>query len=366
MTSSGQNQWSFDPGWPASVFDWMSRADRQPIFAVDSHTAGTPTRIILSGVNLPADVTTVRDARAWLRAEADWIRRRIVHEPRGGGLTCAVLPVATSRDDPQDGWDIGAVILEPGAYPPMCGHCMIGFAAVIAELDLLPHLWNDDRSTMTVRILAPAGVVTATVQSDEDAGFRVELANVPSYPVRRDTYTLADGTPVTVDLLWGGDYYLTIDATTIPLDLSRRNSTQITMLGRQVREAAQKRELIDPATGEVLDVYQVMFFERLGSHASVVRSVVVAPPAQIDRSPCGTGTSALLSYLTSTGELPAESIMRSRSIIDAEFTARATDLEIVNGRTQVVPHIGGTAHINGFLTIVADKNDRLADGFDPI
>lgn len=353
---------TYSPQFPPAVRQWLERGDRQPLVAVDSHTAGNPTRIVLSGIDLPADVVTVDAARLWLRDNADHWRRRLVHEPRGGGLTCAVLPVPTT----EDGCDIGGVILEPGSYPPMCGHCMIGFATVIGELDLLPDLWRDDPLLAQIRIRAPAGPVGAKIRRDRVGGpLTVTLSNVPSYVVL-DRIVRVDGRPMRAELLYGGDFYISVDAASIGLSLSRDNATEITRIARLLRAAFVTVPPKDPITGEDLDVYQALFYDHDPATPDRAKIVVVAPPGVIDRSPCGTGSSALHAKLVTEGHLRPDDVLETESIIGTRFHVTTDKIVTTAARMFVSPLLTGQAHINGFLTIAVDPADRLADGFDPL
>jgi proline racemase len=345
-------------GWPAGVRDWMEAEDRSPLLVVDSHTGGNPTRIVVGGLTPPSDVVSVPETREWLRKEADWVRTRLVHEPRGGGLTCAVLPVPAYGA----GWDIGAVILEPGSYPPMCGHCMMGFGAVIAELGLLP---NADSADAAFTIRAPAGVVGLRVERRGDGDRAVTLTNVESYVVTSFDWSPRPGKTARVELAFGGDYYLTVDAENLGLKLERTEARVICHMAQELREHVARRPIIDPATGDQLDVYQVMFFRRLRADQTRARVVVVAPPGVIDRSPCGTGSSALLALLVTNGEIAGSDVLTTESIIGSEFRLSVADAA-TGPRGGVKPTLTGRAYINGFSMIVADRHDTLRDGFPPI
>lgn len=361
LPGEGPRSW-----WPGSVGRWLDREDRQPLLVVDSHTAGNPTRIVLAGIDVPEDVQGVDATRQWLRDHADWLRRRLVHEPRGGGLTCAVMPVWGSGSDATGSWDIGAVILEPGSYPPMCGHCVIGFSAVIAELDLLPDLWAADPRNACFRIRMPAGIIQARVHRTDDNALTVSIDNVGSYPVCALTCALPDGREVAADVLWGGDYYFSVDADLLGLSLTRSDSRAALNIGRHLREWVQNRGLRDPLTDELLDVYQVMFYRRLDAQSHTYRTLIVAPPAQIDRSPCGTGTSALISHLVATGRLAPGEELTTFGIVDSPFTSVCSPSADSDRPHMVKPTLNATAHINGFLTIVADRHDPFRDGFEPV
>lgn len=335
---------------------WGERRGPQTMLQiVDSHTAGNPTRIVVGGLDLPESARTVSHARAWLRDDADWVRRRLTHEPRGGALTCAVLPIPPTDDS----HDLGAVILEPGSYPPMCGHCMIGLATVAHELGLATGNPAGDGGTR-YRILTPAGVVAATVR---EGPATVALENVDSYVV--DSWPeVLDGREVTCTVLYGGDYYPTIDASELGLTLDRSHTDEIVRLARELSARVARRAVVDPVTGAAAEVYQVMFHQAAGSRRSV--TAVVAPPGVIDRSPCGTGSSALLALKVAGGEVGAGEALTTTSIIGSEFRVHAAGSRTIGGRQVVRPVVVGSAHINGFATVVADPADALADGFAPI
>ena len=346
---------------PDFANEWLMRSDRQVVLAVDSHTGGNPTRIVLSGIDLPAEIATVDATRAWLRDNADHWRRRLVHEPRGGGLTCAVLPVETK----EDGCDIGAVILEPGSYPPMCGHCMIGFASVIIELELLPRLWAANPNETRFRIRTPAGPVGVTAHKDAGRFSTITLTNVESFVVRADECQI-DGRVMPVELLYGGDYYISVDADSIGLSLDRDNATEIVRLARQLKATYTEGGVRDPISDELLDVYQVLFYRRDPTTNTRAKIVVVAPPGVIDRSPCGTGTSALFAKFVTEGAIEPHDVLTTESIIASTFTVTAEKVRNTKDRRYVTPLLTGRAYINGFLTIAADSEDVLADGFAPL
>ncbi|RFB76515.1 proline racemase family protein [Methylovirgula sp. 4M-Z18] len=346
---------------PRAAINWLDHSDRQEILAVDSHTGGNPTRIVLSGIELPVGVATVDAAREWLRNNADHWRRRLVHEPRGGGLTCAVLPIPSK----EDGCDIGAVILEPGSYPPMCGHCMIGFASVIVELDMLPNLWRDDPTRTEFSIRTPAGPVGVTARREGDKFTTITLTNVESFVVSRSDCEV-DGQAMPVELLYGGDYYISVDSKAIGLSLDCNNATEIVRVARRLKEIYTEKGVYDPISNELLDVYQVLFYEYGPTIRDRAKIVVVAPPGVIDRSPCGTGTSAFFAKLVTEGQIEPGQTLTTQSIIGSTFTVTAKRVRATADRTFVTPALTGRAYINGFLIIAADAEDVLADGFAPL
>jgi len=276
-------------------------------------------------------------------------------------LTCAVLPIETKEDD----CDIGAVILEPGSYPPMCGHCMIGFASVIIEMGLLPDLWRSDENEAHFRIRTPAGPVGVTARKREGHFSTITLTNVESFVVTAGDCQV-DGRTIATELVYGGDYYICVDADKIDLSLDRGNATEIVRFARLLKAAYTEGGVRDPVSNDLLDVYQVLFFRHDPEHPRHAKIVVVAPPGVIDRSPCGTGSSAMFAKLVTQGLIEPQETLTTESIIGSTFTVTAQGVRDSSRRRFVTPLLTGRAYINGFLTIAADSEDPLADGFAPL
>jgi len=338
--------------------DWLSRQPHQVLQVVDSHTAGNPTRIIVGGLEVPESVQTLDETRDWLRTRADWARRRLTHEPRGGALTCAVLPLPAVDDS----HDLRTVFLEPGSYPPMCGHCTIGLAAVTHELGLASGSPGATGGT-SYRILTPAGLTVATVH--DGLPTVVELENVDSYVVDSWPVTIG-GRELTCTLLYGGDYYPTLDAGELGLSLDPAHAGEIVRLARELSAQVRELHVVDPITGAKADIYQVMFHAGSDHSPHAATTAVVAPPGVIDRSPCGTGSSALMALKIARAEIGPDEELITRSIIGSEFRVRATGVRVVEGRQLITPVVSGSAHITGFATVAGDPSDSLADGFPPL
>lgn len=242
---------------------------------------------------------------------------------------------------------------------------MIGFASVIIELGLLPGLWAANENETSFRIRTPAGPVGVTARRSNGAFSTITLTNVESFVVCSETLAV-DGRQMPVELFYGGDYYISVDADSIGLSLGRDNATEIVRLARLLKAAYTKDGVKDPLSGEELDVYQVLFYRRDINYTRRAKIVVVAPPGVIDRSPCGTGTSALFAKFVTNGEIQAHETLTTESIIGSTFTVTADHIRDTPGRHYVTPLLTGRAYINGFLTIAADSKDALADGFAPL
>jgi proline racemase len=338
---------------------WETRRSALTIRAVDSHTEGNPTRVLLGDLGLP-EWPSVTEARDYLRQYRDQLRRLLVHEPRGGNLMCAVYPFPSRRDDA----DVAAVIMEQDEYVPMCGHCMIGLATTLVELDLVPEVAREG-DCVPIAIETPAGVVRARVHLDGDRVSHVQLENVASYvAAEKLSLMVADGTTIAVDVLYGGDHYITVDAADVGLELVPAETDSIISIANDVRRSFQRTHVIsNPATKEPEWVYQVLFRSVLSDDPLVIRNTVVAPPGAIDRSPCGTGTSALTAWAVHTGRTAIGQDLTSQGITGTTFTARALEATQLADQPAIMPRVQGSAYLTGFSTWVLDTHDPFPEGF---
>jgi proline racemase len=241
---------------------------------------------------------------------------------------------------------------------------MIGLASAIVELELLPNLWAVNPDETRFRIRTPAGPVGVTARREAGRFTTVTLTNVESFWVTSGSCEV-DGRAIPTELLYGGDYYITVDAERIDIDLDRGNATEIVRFARRLKTAFTQAGVRDPISQELLDVYQVLFFKR-DSKSETAKVAVVAPPGVIDRSPCGTGSSALYAKFITEGSLSPDATLTTESIIGSTFTVAAKSVRDGRGRRFVTPLLTGRAYINGFLTIAVDEEDPLANGFAPL
>ncbi|MEO9095314.1 MAG: proline racemase family protein [Microbacteriaceae bacterium] len=325
------------------------------IHTADSHTEGNPTRVVLSGFGVIPGAT-ILEKRDYVRNNLDDLRRMILHEPRGGALNCAVL-----RLDPCDPRaDVAAVIMEQAEYVPMCGHCIIGFATTLVELGLVK------RQTPTTRIVIEtvAGLVTAMVDTSTGRTGAVTLENVPSFVVSEGVeLTMADGITVTADISFGGDFYICVPAADLGLSLSPASPAEILQRAAQVRHAARALVVRHPEREDLDKIYMVSFYEELSRSPVHYRNVIVAPPAAIDRSPCGTGTSAMLARLYRRGILGVGDAFVNEGILGTTFEGRVARSVDIGEVAAIIPEITGRAYMTGFHDWVRDPEDPFPAGF---
>ena len=307
---------------------------RLVVSATDYHTAGEPFRIVSGGVG-PIPGATILEKRRFCAERLDHVRRLLVHEPRGHAdmYGCFVTgPCAP-------GSDLGVVFFHNAGYSTACGHGTIALATWAVESGVV-----EARGRLQVDV--PSGTVEVELR-DGEAAFR----NVPAFVHLRGV----EAAGLRVDVAYGGAFYASVES---PLPVEPASLPRLIELGRRVkRELEAAHELVHPREPEIEGVYGVIFWRREGDR--VQRNVTVFADGEVDRSPCGSGTSARLALLDADGELPRGETLRHLSVVGSEFRARVVG-ETAEG---VVTEIAGSAHLTGFHTFVLEPDDELGDGF---
>src|SRR6266568_2467338 len=320
--------------------------------AVDSHTEGMPTRVITSGVGtLPG--ATMADRRLYLMNERDDLRTLLMTEPRGhSAMSGAILQPPTRPDA-----DVGVVFIEVSGCLPMCGHGTIGTATVLVETGLVPV----KEPITDIRIETPAGLVHAAVRVSDGHARSVTFQNVPAYLHLRDAQVQVDGLgAVTLDVAWGGNYYAILPAGSVGLDVRPDQHDELIRVGLRIIDAVNEQlEFAHPEQPEIAECKHVI----LTSVDRDARSAVVIHPGWIDRSPCGTGTSARMATLATRGELGLDTDFEHRSLIGSMFTGRLLEETTVGAYRAFVPTITGRAWITGLASYLLDPDDPFPAGF---
>lgn len=328
---------------------------RKIIHTADSNTEGNPTRVVLSGFGLIPGASII-EKRDYVREHLDDLRRLILHEPRGGALNCAVLMLDPC--DPRA--DVAAVIMEQEEYVPMCGHCMIGLATTLVELGLV----EQTSPNTTVIIETVAGLVTATVDTSRNRAGAVTLENVPSFlGAEGIELHLEDGRTISVDISFGGDFYICVRAADVGLKITPDSATEIIRYAAIIRSATRDIIVRHPTRDDIDRAYMVMFYEELSASPLRYKNVVVAPPGAIDRSPCGTGTSAMLARLHHLGILQPGGVLISEGILGTTFIGTVARRVEVGDILGIIPEITGRAYMTGFHQWVLDPEDPFPGGF---
>jgi len=338
------------------------------IQAVDAHADGMPGRVITGGVgDVPGQ--TMLDKARYLHEHRDDLRRLMLREPRGYPASCCnlVLPSASPAAD------YGYVIMEHVEYPAMSGTNTICVATVLIETGMVEV--TEPVTTFTLE--APAGLIEIRATVEHGKATSVTFRNVPAFAAHLDVPLEIPGVgTVAADIAWGGMFYAIADASQFGLRLTPDEGRDIVRFGAMLTLAASEqypvRHPVDPSLAGVTISQLSGPPSSPGNHR---RNAVTMSTGQsswdrpasftgcIDRSPCGTGTSARMAAMHARGELGIGAEFRHESIIDTVFTGRLVETVRLGGVTAVVPEITGHAWITGFASYVVDPTDPFPAGF---
>ena len=308
------------------------------ISSVDYHTAGEPFRIV-TGQALRGD--TILDKRRDAAERLDHLRRLLVNEPRGHAdmYGCFVT-------EPEDGADLGVVFFHNAGYSTACGHGTIALVTWALESGVLP-VTGDETS---VFVDVPSGRLEATARVRHGHVVSVRFRNVPSFVWGTDVLP-------GVDVAFGGAFYASLEERVEASELPR-----LIALGRDLKRRLEAQdEIVHPVEPQLRDIYGVVFWQREG--LKIQRNVTVFADGEVDRSPCGSGTSARLALLDASGELRRGDELRHLSIVGTEFTGRVVGPAEVGGRPAVITEVEGSAHKTGEHRFVLEDEDELGTGF---
>ncbi len=309
------------------------------ISAVDYHTDGEPFRIVTEP---RLEGRTVLERRRWAARHLDHVRRLLVSEPRGhAGMYGGFV---TPPDDA--GADLGVVFFHGSGYSTACGHGTIALVTWALESGRLPARQGETEVVVDV----PSGRLRtrATVRDGNVTGVR--FRNVPAFVLRRGVEV--EG--CAVDLAFGGAFYALAPA---PAPLTPEHLPELVARGRAVAEALRRSaDIVHPLEPELRGLYGVIWTEGR-------RNLTVFAEGQVDRSPCGSGTSARLALLHAEGALARGQAFRHQSIIGTEFTGRVVGETHVAGLPAVITEIEGAAHLTGRHEFILEPDDPLGPGF---
>ena len=326
------------------------------IQAIDSHTAGEPTRIVTGGLP-PVAGATMAEKRDRLRRAHDDLRKALVLEPRGhNAIVLAYLLPASSADA-----DLGVVFANDAGYLGMCGHGAIGVATVAVATGMVPAI----EPITEVALDTPAGVVRCRVAVENGRPRHVTITNVPSFLFRQRVLVDVHGFgKVAADIAYGGNWFAFVEAEQLGLMVERSHLDVLMQAATAIREALVRDGVRgrhpEAAADEVID-HVKLFVAHDGAEPGA-RSLTLCPGSAYDRSPCGTGTSAKLAVLHGKGEIEAGQWFRSESVLGTRFRARVVDRARVGEFEAVVPEIEGSAWITSMPTFVIDPDDPCAFG----
>lgn len=320
-----------------------------PVKVVDYHTGGEPFRIVLDGAPT-MEGTTVLAKRAHLTHHADGVRRLIINEPRGHADQYGCFVV-----EPDDGGaEFGLVFFHKDGYSTACGHGTIAAATWAFESGRVVGTEGVNHLVLDV----PSGRVKTRVEIEGGRVRGVTFVNVPAF-------VTASGVSldlVTVDVSYGGAFYASVEASTVGLEVTPANVERFIATGREIKsQLVGHPSVTHPTDDRLSGLYGVIFFDRLGPGHQ--RNITIFADGEVDRSPCGSGTSARLAVLHAAGEIEIGGTLTHDSVIGSRFEARVVEEVTEHGMPAVITEITGSAHRTGTATFTLDPHDPLGLGF---
>jgi 4-hydroxyproline epimerase len=328
---------------------------RHTFFCIDGHTAGNPVRLVAGGAPLLKG-STMSERRQDFLARFDWIRTGLCFEPRGHDMMSGgfLYPPTNS------GSDVGILFIETSGCLPMCGHGTIGMVTFGLEHGLIQPA-EPGRLVIDV----PAGTLEVSYSSEGDRVTSVRIRNVPSYVAATGIQVDVEGIgPLVVDVAYGGNFYAIIEPQGAYTGLDALGASRLVELSSRVRTAMRKQfEPVHPLDPTIRGVSHVLWADVPKSEGADGRNAVFYGDRAIDRSPCGTGTSARLAHLASSGRLKVSDRFVHESYIGSRFIGRVEGATRVGEFDAIIPSIEGTAIATGFNTIWIDREDPFWEGF---
>ena len=316
------------------------------VSAVDYHTGGEPFRIVTGGVP-PLEGGTILERRRFARDRLDRFRRLLVFEPRGHAdmYGCHVVPPN------DDGADLGVVFFHNEGYSTACGHGTIALVTWALDEGVVERREGENRVVVDV----PSGRLDTWARVEDGRVRSVRFRNVPSFVWREGI----EAAGRVVDIAYGGAFYASLEERVAPGELPR-----LIALGRELKAAIETaHDVVHPLEPELRDVYGVIFWQDEGDGPLTQRNVTVFADGEVDRSPCGSGTSARLALLDAQGHLPRGAELRHLSVVGSVFTGRVVGDADVAGRPAVVTEVEGSAYRTGRSEFELDSDDTLGEGF---
>lgn len=322
---------------------------------IDTHTGGNPTRTVISG--LPKlKGNTMSEKMLYMQENYDWIRKFLMNEPRGHSVMSGALIVEPCHPEA----DVGVIYIETGGYLPMCGHDTIGCCTALVEAGLIevtePYTY--------VNLDTPAGLVEVKIKVVDGIAKEVSFANVPSFLLKSIEVEVEAIGKMKCDIAYGGNFYGIIDAREIGLKLEPENASKIIETGIKIRNKLNETHSIaHPEFPFIQGLTHIEFFTDPVHPEADVKNTVIVPPGGIDRSPCGTGTSAKLATMYSKNEMDVGETFVHESIVGSLFKARILETTKIKDIEAIVPEVTGTAWIMGMHRFFYNEKDPLKEGY---
>ena len=326
------------------------------IHAVDSHTMGEPTRIVVGGIpKIPGK--TMAEKKEYLQKEMDNVRTAIMLEPRGHNDMFGSILTSPVNEEA----DFGIIFMDGGGYLNMCGHGSIGAVTVSIETGMVEAV----EPVTYVKMDTPAGLISAEAKVKNGKVKEVSIVNVPAFLYKENiSVEVPEIGEVKFDISFGGSFFAIVNAKQLGLKIEPKNTNKLTEIALQLRDIINENiEIQHPTLSHIKTVDLIEIYDEPTHPEANYKNVVIFGQGQVDRSPCGTGTSAKLATLYSKGELKEGEVFVYESILGTLFKGKIVGTGKVGDFTTITPEITGAAFITGFNHFVIDEEDPVKYGF---
>lgn len=327
-------------------------------FCIDAHTCGNPVRLVAGGGPILYGANMSEKRQHFLR-EFDWIRKGLMFEPRGHDMMSGSILYPPS--DPEN--DIGVLFIETSGCLPMCGHGTIGTVTIAIEHGLVTP-----KESGKLRLETPAGIVSIEYKQEGRKVKSVKLRNVPAYLAAENVLAhCPDLGELKMDVAYGGNFYAIIDEQPNFKGIENYTADQLVSWSRTLRKNINANyRFVHPENPTISGCSHILWTGEPRDAESTARNAVFYGNKAIDRSPCGTGTSARMAQWFTKGKLKQGKPFIHESIIGSKFIGRVEEVTEVAGQVAIIPSVEGWAMVTGFNNIIIDDEDPYAHGFQVI
>ena len=325
---------------------------------VDAHTCGNPVRVVMGG-GPQLNGASMSERRQHFLAEFDWIRTGLMFEPRGHDMMSGSILYQPTRPD----CDIGILFIETSGCLPMCGHGTIGTVTVAVEQGLVRP-----KTPGVLRLETPAGLVIAEYEQKGEYVESVRLTNVPGFLHSTGLEAECPGIgTLKVDVAYGGNFYAIVEPQAGYGDMADFTAGQLVQMSPVLRRNLNAKYTFQhPENPTIKGLSHILWTGAPKAESAHARNAVFYGDKAIDRSPCGTGTSARMAQLAAKGKLKVGDSFVHESIIGSLFKGRVKEAAKVGNYEAIVPSVEGWARITGYNTIFIDDRDPYKHGFQVI
>jgi 4-hydroxyproline epimerase len=322
---------------------------------IDAHTCGNPVRVV-SGGGPQLQGASMSERRQHFLKEFDWIRTGLMFEPRGHDMMSGSILYTPTRED----CDVGILFIETSGCLPMCGHGTIGTVTVAIENGLVKP-----KTPGTLRLETPAGLVIAEYNQVGEYVESVRLTNVPSFLHSEDlAIDCPDLGPIKVDVAYGGNFYAIVEPQENYRDMADFTAGDLVRMSPILRKRMNEKYTFQHPENPTIKGLSHILWTGAPKHPEAdARNAVFYGDKAIDRSPCGTGTSARMAQLAGRGKLKVGDSFVHESIIGSLFKGRVVKEAKVGNHAAIIPSIEGWARVTGYNTIFIDDRDPYKHGF---